>query len=129
MFPHGVMSEVWDMRCEVWGVRCETFAAHIVRSFKENLRRYPVADTGFEDTGGPTFLGIRITPPLVHFLWSHYTSLYLDFLFPEATIKVYTWIFFLSHYKILYLHFWGISNCTPLCIFSEATIKVYTLDF
>ena len=30
---------------------------------------------------GPTFLGIRIAPPpLVHFLWSHYKSLCLNFL-------------------------------------------------
>ena len=42
------------------------------------------------------------TPPLCFFLWSHYKSVYLDFLgfriahncvfFSEATIKVYTWI-------------------------------------
>ena len=57
----------------------------------------------------------------------------LVFFFSEATIKVYTWIFFLkSHYKSLYLDFCRISNCTPppcVFFFSEATIKVYTWIF
>ena len=49
------------------------------------------------------------------------------FFFPEATIKVYTWIFFCSHYKSLYLGF--LKVYTYLCISSEATIKVYTWIF
>ena len=62
----------------------------------------------------------------MHFLWSHYKSLYLGFLgfriappppcvfSPEATIKVYTWIFFRSHYKSLYLTFLKIPLDPPL---------------
>ena len=74
------------------------------------MRMFAVADPGFE-VRGAHFLGIRFAPPLERLSWSHYKSLYLDFLgfriappplvffFSEATIKVYT--------------------------FSEATIKVY----
>ena len=53
------------------------------------------------------------------FLWSHYKSVYLDFLgFPKATIKIYTWIS------------WDFELHPPLVFFfSEATIKVYTWIF
>ena len=49
------------------------------------------------------------------------------FFFSEATIKVYTWIFFWSHYKSLYLDFLGFRIAPPpLCFFfSEATMKVW----
>ena len=59
--------------------------------------------------------------------------------FPEATIKVYTWIFlgfriasppfvfFLwSHYESLYLDLLGFRIAPLVVFFSEATIKVYT---
>ena len=42
-----------------------------------------------------------------------------EFFFPEATIKVYTWIFSEATIKVY----------TYLCISSEATIKVYTWIF
>ena len=71
--------------------------------------------------GGAHFLGIRFAPPPP--LRG----------FPEATIKVYTWIFFSRHNKSLYLDFLGFRIAPPLVVFfSEATIKVYTwifLDF
>ena len=82
--------------------------------------------------GGPTFLEIELhpPPPLERFSWSHYKSLYLDFLgfriapplcfFPEGTIKVYSWIFFWIHYKSLYIHFFGDFQLhpPPPCAFS-----------
>ena len=70
----------------------------------------------------PGFFRISICTPLDQFSWSHYKSLYLDFLgFRLAHI------FFWSHYKRLYLDFLGFRFAhTPLSIFSEANIKVYT---
>ena len=67
---------------------------------------HTVADPGFEVRGGGTFLGIRIAPPPP--LRG----------FPEATIKVYTWIFFELHPPPPHEFF-----------FLEATIKVYTWIF
>ena len=68
-------------------------------------------------------ISICIPPPLDHFSWSHSKSLYLDCLdfnlhpppwnfFPEATIKVYSWI--LSIFKV-YTPRCFVSNDTPLC--------------
>ena len=41
---------------------------------------FSVADPGFEDRGGPLFYELELHPPPLRG-------------FPEATIKVYTWIF------------------------------------
>ena len=134
--PNGAI--VFDVVCYVCSktlVFCSAFCPRTTRSS---------GGSRIWGYGGPTFLGIRFAPPpppLERFSWSHYKSLYLDFLgfriapplvffFSEATIKVYTWIFFWSHYKSLYLDFLGFRIAPPLVFFfSEATIKVYTSIF
>ena len=111
-----------------------------------------VADPGFE-VRGAHFLGIRFAPPLERLSWSHYKSLYLDFLgfriAPPPPCVFFLWshyksvylvCFFCSHYKSLYLDFLRFRIAPPPCVFFlwshyksiyleilfDATIKVYT---
>ena len=75
--------------------------------------------------GGALFWDFILHPPLRGFSWSHYKSLYLDFLgfWFAPPLDHFSW----SHYKCLCLDFWDLDLHTHF--FSEATIKVYSWMF